>query len=158
LVFYSLACDHEGANTRKCNGFVFVQCTSLDDDQSHYYHYFIQINEESIESVLNGSRARKNTSYFLILVDYRQHLETCSRGPSLIYSSEHAKAKLMSAITRRHLSTLQLKGIFLDVFFDRNGWYGYDCVWQGPLYVFDRFSDSAQSMRRSRSPPLLDSM
>ena len=111
------------------------------------YNYFIYINEESIYGVLDASQQSGNAYNFLVLVDFRRHLNASMRGPSSFQISESAKTRLETDYanhgddTWKLIDALQLKNIFLDVWMDRHGWYGYDTIWNGPPYIFYRFSD-----------------
>lgn len=113
------------------------------------YNYFIYVNEESMDSILNTDQRYKNPRDFLILVDYRHHPGGSSRGPASPYISDEARLQMENDFADfgddswKLIDALQLKTIFLDVWFDRHGWYGYDSVWNGPPYVFYRLSHSA---------------
>jgi hypothetical protein len=139
---------------KACDAFqAWIESTGSQERPKHggspRYNYFIYVNEESVDSILNTDQSYKNPRHFLILVDYRRHLEESSRGPTSPYMSAEARLQMENDFADsgddswKFIDALQLKSIFLDVWFDRHGWYGYDSVWNGPPFVFYQLSHSA---------------
>lgn len=100
------------------------------------WEYYIYVNEESLESVINPERAKEITGYFLILVNLRNaiRVESNDEDPSGYYPEDEGDEafKLIVADTMVYDYPWAAE--------DPDSWYGHCSLWYGPPFVHGRSS------------------
>jgi len=96
------------------------------------WNYYVYVNEESIESVLNPIRAKECTGNFLVLVNATLSTggESDENDPDATYTPENDGEESFKLVS--------INGIVLDYIFyaeDMNSWYPPGNTWDGPPHV-----------------------
>lgn len=110
--------------------------------QGPRYQYYIYVNEESIQSVINPIRQAEKTGNFVILVSLRDNLmgEEEDGDRHETYFEDMAD---LGDESWKLIDAYSIQSVF-DTSWDGNRWYDYSSRWRGPPFVHFRHSTSGE--------------
>lgn len=101
---------------------------------THRRSYFIYVNEESIESIINPVRASEKTGNFLVLVNSREHLKSCKEKETDFRDDLNRDKDFQDVLAEEPDTSWKLfaanefKNMYLLFSLEHNPWYGdLDC-------------------------------
>jgi hypothetical protein len=109
------------------------------------HQYFIYVNAESIESILNPDRAVEKSGNFLVLVNAGRYLESCKETEACWRDDINVEEDIRDVMADTEDNTWKLipatsfQRVYVIFLVDPDPWHQYSSEFQSAPYVYHRF-------------------